>query len=269
MWAYTWVYSAWGGCTAACNGGVQSRSAQCYRTNMGTRAGSMAVDNSLCSGVAQAPLTRVCNTQTCTPTWFSHDCVPDKWAYLNASAPSYFYAPVAGVYNITLTTNLMSNCMKSSLYGTGGDGSNTRHPAQVYAGILGRDDATINAFAGDAWGYYSTPLMIGMFYFGKDGTAVFNPNIGERSPTWAPGTQQPVYTCSGGNDDERVCSITSYKTVYTRPFWTTNAINLGNIYLGVDQTFNLHFTATIKSDNDRIAIQIGGSGFSVTGVRVG
>ncbi|ACL04284.1 Thrombospondin, type 1 repeat protein [Desulfatibacillum aliphaticivorans] len=59
---YSWMVSAWGDCSAACGGGMQTRSVTCQ-----DQTGNIAADG-LCTG-AKPSETQACNTEACVYNW--------------------------------------------------------------------------------------------------------------------------------------------------------------------------------------------------------
>lgn len=75
VYAYWFDVGGWGGCSASCGGGTQTRTVQCKRT------GDVACDDSFCTraGLAVPARSQACNTQGCTT------------CYTRSSSPKTFF----------------------------------------------------------------------------------------------------------------------------------------------------------------------------------
>ena len=74
VWSYEWTTGDWGGCSATCGGGTQTRTVDCDR-NDGVR-----VADALCETTKPAA-SNACNTQPCyTYNWYT-----GRWGSCNAS----------------------------------------------------------------------------------------------------------------------------------------------------------------------------------------
>ena len=63
---HTWVQGSGSACSAACNGGTQTFTPKCYRTDV---APNTLLDDSVCADLVRPPTQGSCNTQRCPTFW--------------------------------------------------------------------------------------------------------------------------------------------------------------------------------------------------------